>query len=309
MATPKQQYAKILADIAGRYKQLDEETIKRLITLLQETRKNIGQALLGNPTDFETFRLGQLRASVEQLMAQFQSEFNASLRASFADAASLGGASVSEPLQAIGIRGAFNVLPPQQVNVALDFSAMLVKNISDDLRNTIDNQLRLATLAQKTPFQAMKDITSALGIKAQDGVWGLRKRPEVVRGVAARAETIVRTEMTRIFNLAHHSQQQQAAQAVSGLLKRWIATGDARTRPSHLAAHRYYANNPIPIAQPFEVGGALLMYPGDPSAPAAETVNCRCTQAMIVPEVSMIGTPLDTQVEKETQKRKNAAAT
>jgi len=303
MATSKQQYAKILAAIAKRHDNLDNQTIRRMNSLLQETRKGIGEALLANPSAFELSRLTRLQASVNTLVAQFQSELNTSLRASFSDAMTLGQASVIEPLQAIGVRGEFNVLPPQQLNVALDFSAALVKNISDDLRNTIDKELRMTMLAQKSPFQAMKDITKALGAQAQDGIWG-RRRPEVVKGVAARAEAIVRTELTRMYNLASNSQQQQTAQIVPGLLKRWIATGDAPTRPSHLAAHRYYAKNPIPIDQPFEVGNAQLMYPGDPTGPAEETIYCRCTQATIVPEVGVVGTPLDVRVEKELQRRK-----
>jgi len=84
-----------------------------------------------------------------------------------------------------------------------------------------------------------------------------------------RLETIARTETMRMSN------------AGAGALykdwgvhrKEWLATNDSRTRPSHSAAN----GQVVSIDQKFEVGGALLMQPGDPSGPPGETVNCRCT--------------------------------
>lgn len=310
MPTPKQQYKAALDRIAKRYASLDDATLRRLIELLQQTRRNVLEQLAASPTGLQSFRLAELRQAIDQQIAAFRSELSASLRQSFADAHRLGLASVTDPLQAIGEQGARFSLVPSQLNVALDFSAELVTNISDDLRNTINRQLRRAVLAQQSPFEAMQAVTDALGVKASDGVWGLRNRPQVVKGVAARAEAIVRTELTRIFNVANHSQQLDSAEFVPGLMKSWVATGDRRTRLSHLRAHRQYRDNPIPINEPFIVGGAELMYPGDPAAPARETIYCRCTQNTIHPAVGPIGTPLDGRITRELNKRnakKNAA--
>ena len=38
------------------------------------------------------------------------------------------------------------------------------------------------------------------------------------------------------------------------------------------------------IGQQFNVGGALLAYPGDPNGPAEQTIQCRCTLALLTPE-------------------------
>jgi hypothetical protein len=307
MATPAEQYAATLLEVSKRFDNLEDETIRRLIGLLQDTRKNIALSLADNPTDFEQFRLSSLQSSVDDIISQFQSQFNADLAGSLTGASDIGLASVAEPLEAIGLNTqAFNVLSPQQLNVALDFSAELVQNISDDLRSSINTQLRLATLAQKTPFQAMKDVTRALigEDAARAGVWGTRKRPEVVKGVAARAETIVRTEMTRMLNLAQNTTQEQAGNIVPGLLKRWVATADRRTRSTHLRAHKRYFKDPIPIDQPFRVGSSLLMYPGDPRGEAKETINCRCTMATIIPELGVTETALDKEIEKQAAKER-----
>ena len=89
-----------------------------------------------------------------------------------------------------------------------------------------------------------------------------------------------------------------------GLTKRWIATADNRTRPSHLAAHMRYGENPIPIEEPFIVGGAELRYPCDPLGPPEESVNCRCRMASIVPEVGVLKSPLDGKIKAELEGRK-----
>ncbi len=54
--------------------------------------------------------------------------------------------------------------------------------------------------------------------------------------------------------------------------KVWISMQDTEVRDSHLIAHGQEKN----IDDYFEVGGSLLMYPGDPAAPPEETINCRC---------------------------------
>ncbi len=305
MPTPKEQYADELLAVSKRFDNLEDGTIKRLIALLQDVRKDMALALADNPTDFERFRLQALRDSVDNIILDFQSGLTANLNTSFVGAGNLGVDMVANPLDAIGLNvSSFNTLAPSQVNVALDFSADLITKITSETRNAINIQLRQATLAQQSPFQAMKNITQALGVNSKDGIWGTKNRPEVVKGVAADAERIVRTEMTRINNLAQSSTQQQAGNLIPGLLKRWIATPRGNTRQTHINAHRRYFNDPIPIDEPFKVGRSELMYPGDPRGEAQETIHCRCTMATIVPEIGVQETPLDKAIEKENKDRK-----
>lgn len=55
--------------------------------------------------------------------------------------------------------------------------------------------------------------------------------------------------------------------------KVWISTIDSRTRPTHAVADQQR----VPLLQPFTVGGVPLMFPGDPSGPASEVIQCRCS--------------------------------
>lgn len=91
-----------------------------------------------------------------------------------------------------------------------------------------------------------------------------------------RGDVIARTETHRALNA---SLQEGLLQLVDqGKLQRdqvkmvWDATGDSRTRPSHMAAE----GQEIEIGGTFTVGGAQLRYPGDPMGPPQETIQCRC---------------------------------
>lgn len=57
------------------------------------------------------------------------------------------------------------------------------------------------------------------------------------------------------------------------LAKRWLATEDERTRPTHRKAE----GQVVPIGSQFKVGAASLEFPGDPTGDLAEIINCRCT--------------------------------
>lgn len=55
--------------------------------------------------------------------------------------------------------------------------------------------------------------------------------------------------------------------------KRWVTRHDDRVRHTHSLAN----GQTVPTSQPFIVGGAPIMYPGERSADYGEVVNCRCT--------------------------------
>lgn len=90
-----------------------------------------------------------------------------------------------------------------------------------------------------------------------------------------RAERIARTETIGAYNAAAYTAGAAMA-SVTGTQRwaQWIATTtDARTRPTHLAAHLQVQA----LGEPFSVGVTTLRFPGDPSGPANEVINCRCT--------------------------------
>jgi F like protein len=61
--------------------------------------------------------------------------------------------------------------------------------------------------------------------------------------------------------------------------KAWLATADTRTRETHRRADQQR----VKLGAQFRVGRARLLYPGDPSGPPEEVIQCRCTLLMLEP--------------------------
>lgn len=82
-----------------------------------------------------------------------------------------------------------------------------------------------------------------------------------------------RTMTTAAENRGRQNGMEDARNLGIRMKKEWLATRDARTRDSHASANGQQAE----VDKPFVVGGYNLMFPADPSGPAHEVYNCRCT--------------------------------
>ena len=96
-----------------------------------------------------------------------------------------------------------------------------------------------------------------------------------------RATVIARTEAVGALN-AGRNDAFKLAEEESGtdMVKVWLATEDSRTRPSHREAD----GQRVPMGANFIVGGHSLAFPGDPSGPPGEIIQCRCTMLLMEPD-------------------------
>jgi uncharacterized protein with gpF-like domain len=109
------------------------------------------------------------------------------------------------------------------------------------------------------------------------------------RMVKYRSEVIARTEALRSV---HQGSEQMFDQAIEGgqlqsdqLQREWNTALDERVRGSHAAMHGQVQ----PMGVPFLSGlGNQLMYPGDPSAPPEDTIQCRCSVGTRVTDAAAI---------------------
>lgn len=95
-----------------------------------------------------------------------------------------------------------------------------------------------------------------------------------------RAMVIARTEAISAHNAGTYASFLAMARIDPGdWEKAWLATEDGHTRPSHRRAD----GQRRPLKKAFSVGKARLMYPGDPTGPPGEVIQCRCTLLMLEP--------------------------
>ena len=136
------------------------------------------------------------------------------------------------------------------------------------------------TLVSGTAKKTLQKVTQNLMTDIDFQNLGIAEKTRILRSQFNRystfqAQRLVRTEATSAANFATLKSANTVFPAAD-MMKEWIASFDDRTRSTHAEAG---ASEPIPQNEPFMVGGALMMYPGDPSGPASEVINCRCSIA------------------------------
>ena len=133
--------------------------------------------------------------------------------------------------------------------------ALIVAEIEDGLRNA----------------EGIPDITQRINIVLT--ATGSERWPN-------RARTVARTETIGAVNAGVYRAAVLDAQDRGDVApaKVWLSTVDDRTRPTHTEADRQRTL----LQSPFVVGGASLLFPGDPRGPAQEVVNCRCSMLPVV---------------------------
>ena len=144
-------------------------------------------------------------------------------------------------------------------------------NLAKDIDDTTKKKLRKALSESIEEGEDLKKRVAKL-IEVADEMFAEDKK--------WRAELIARTESCTTMNAGaielYKSEDIQ--------MKEWISVQDDRTRDAHLLMD----GTVIPVTDKFEVPatsqseGAFMEYAGDPTAPAGQVCNCRCTVAPFV---------------------------
>lgn len=146
---------------------------------------------------------------------------------------------------------------PSVINYLAGVSNRLV-GVPDEVFNMVSGQL-------------------AAGVTLGEGIPDLSQRVRETLSPADsarwpnRAVRIARTEALGALNGSRNDSFVAFAEESDEELERmWLSTVDGRTRPTHRRADGQRTT----MTDPFRVGGADLMFPGDPRGPAKEVIQC-----------------------------------
>jgi HK97 family phage portal protein len=135
----------------------------------------------------------------------------------------------------------------------------LVENRIKGINRTTESALRLTLMEGVQSEESIRELAA-------------RVRQVFVDADVTRSITIARTEVLGASNFAAVSGYEQGGAKNKG----WLSARDDRVRDEHTQAAGADGQI-VPINQAFTIGGEPLMYAGDPSGSAWNTIQCRCT--------------------------------
>ena len=230
------------------------------------------------------------------------------MRASYLAALSrmeLTGAVVVPQMEQFRVAEALSKTWRQSIRVGMSFPALSEKSAFLHLERKQEEQTLFEQLMQAfvdnygaEQVRLINEVTRnqiqralVRGIEQGLGIEAIAKdiRASIPALSRIRANTIARTE---VHNAAMFASREVSKTAAFPLNKRWVSVYDARTRDFgegdgvvDSANHRKMNGVTVgpdemfevPFAEGFIVGKDLMSGPGDPSAPARQVVNCRCS--------------------------------
>jgi SPP1 gp7 family putative phage head morphogenesis protein len=246
----------------------EEAAAREILRLLNLARQDVRDRILSHPGTVTAAIEERIERSITDALTTFGERLKGQLANEASAAAQL------------GIALAEADLPPPALVIRFSLSGELLEGLAR-YHLTLAGDVRDDTLGSIREILARGVLSGASteALAKEIGATGLEPIGPFAT-VEHRAETIVRTEINKVFSLATGERLQAAAGRIPGLRKRWLATEDARTRDTHRALDGVTKA----IDEDFSVGGYPAAGPHDPRLPAKEAVLCRCRLLGVVPE-------------------------
>jgi hypothetical protein len=280
MAMTREEIRRRIRDLIDQAKGADREATARVRGALGQAHEELIRQIAGLPDEassYARYQLQELRRATERAMEEFDRRLASALKAAQADSFVAGRENVDAILrEAVGAPASLADLSRTQLLVAQDYSADLVRGLSQAGRDRLNSTLSRAFLGGQSVTDIIKEIGRTIG----DGQFGI---------ISRRAETIYRTEVLRIQSIGTQARLEQAVGRGLPAKKMWVHAGvPARVRVYHVLINRQV----VPVDETFAGSGPNgedLMFPRDPTGAAEDTVNCGCQMMPWLDEFAKFG--------------------
>jgi len=153
-----------------------------------------------------------------------------------------------------------------------DFEGMWREMMLALVANECAEKIRSIRNTSKLTYKRLLDQAVREGL---DEGWGIEKISRQILREGRRTEKwqAMRIARTEVLSASNYGSLKGAETTGIPMIKRWVSTVAAEPREDHQAM----VGRAVDLQNPFELpSGNSLMYPGDPSAPMSETINCQC---------------------------------
>lgn len=249
--------------IRNNYAKLETKSVKEIRALVEKLRLELASELA--ISNWSLVKIDEIKMLINSLTLQFQNAAMTSINGSLEKAFIKGIKQVDDVLMSTKDMVIMPYLDREILEISQSMAADLITNISSEMANKINTQIRLALMGNETPLDAMKKLESFLP--------PLRNR-KWTGTIPGRAENIVRTEMSRVNNTANLERMKMVAEKNPEYGKQWLGSHKPTSRPAHTAKEDLGV---VPMDYEYTVNGYKCNGPHDPRLPASEVCMCGCT--------------------------------
>lgn len=266
---------------------LDARAMTRIQGLIIDLKSRVVERLssklltLDELDSWDMFWLPRLNSAIDNVVGELSRRAgNILANEFFPEAWRVGSAIFDAPFTAVrGFSLTTPVISPTLLGVLAPFSARLIKGIDEETRKAIDKSLKVNIALGESPHRAMKEIAQRIDTKGTP-----------FRRVGARAEAIVRTEISRVSEMANEVRLSQAVREFPGL-----AEGESGLRQIFMSVQ--LGKWPCKVCQPYDGTVWEIDDPNKPRPPLH--TSCRCYLAPFYPGISKVRTVPEPEAKKQ----------
>ena len=254
------------------------ESLARILGLLDRTRAEMLGILADDvvgpaaPSQYDRFLAQQKEQAILSAMRVLGRDVGIYSDERLGIASAKGVKDAANRVAALGLGEPIIGVDPRTLEFVQDFAGVQIRGVLYGVRTKVNSAMQRAIAGALDLRNLQREVRDAFGGDV----------------TAARIERIVRTETVRAYSQAQAAADEQLVDRDVDLdiVKVWRSSKDTRTRPSHRAIDGQERE----LWQPFHVGGGASAStarddgtgfeangPADPSLPAEESIQCRCT--------------------------------